>query len=83
MTYHCYGLLLNLFVKIALLSSTEFLVTTRNLFESDLLGDDEVWDEYMVSQIPLESDEIALEYLAKFNYDIEKALLIYCCQLIY
>lgn len=64
----------------------DFLLHTRNLFERRKLGvsrqvGDEppvVWKKEHVS-FPLESDEAAIEFLAKHDYDLNKAKFYLAC----
>lgn len=51
----------------------EFLVITRNIFES--LQCDNYSDNWSIEdcRVCLESDEFALEYLSKYDYDVKRA----------
>lgn len=66
----------------------DFLLYTRNIFErrklgvSRRVGDDSelVWKKDQISS-PLESDEAVIEFLAKHDYDINKAKFYLTCLL--
>jgi hypothetical protein len=47
----------------------EFLMFTRNLFQTL----DRLWDIDSVRHMPLEDDELALEFLSRFNFDVTVA----------
>jgi hypothetical protein len=51
----------------------DFLVVTRGIFEPCGNGED-LWNTQSVSEIPLESDSRAVEYLSQYDYDVDKAL---------
>ena len=64
----------------------EFLVIYRNIFESGETanGEDEEranWTIDSVSEVPLESDAVALEYLARRDFNLEEALVALYCEL--
>lgn len=53
--------------------SLDFLVITRNVFEMIRPNGCDYWTAELVDRYPLESDELAIEYLSQHEYDIEKA----------
>lgn len=60
--------------------NTDFLVWYRNIFEAYQAPNGESWTKETVST-PLESDEIAMEYLARFGYDVRRAIFKLTCDL--
>ena len=60
----------------------DFLAATRNIFNyvNPPMSFDSLWNSSSVD-IPLESDVFALEYLASYDYDIDKAYFNIFCDL--
>ena len=52
----------------------EFLIATRNIFESIRYKGDTQWTAATIDEVSMESDANAIEYLATFNYDVDAAL---------
>lgn len=52
----------------------EFLIATRNIFESMRYKGESLWTGAMIDEISMESDANAIDYLASFNYDVDAAL---------
>ena len=57
-----------------------FLSATRNIFEPLRVLGDLTWNR-RTAEIPMESDAIAIEFLAQHDYDFEKALFRLTCDL--
>jgi hypothetical protein len=57
---------------------SDFLVAVRNLLDPVRPSGQPFWAASQTS-VPLETDVMALEYLASYDYDVEKALFnLYC-----
>lgn len=60
---------------------TDFLAFARNLSESILVEDGKRWTPADAASVPLESDELLLEFLCRHNYDIPLAKFKLMCQM--
>lgn len=69
------------FLTLLLLLCTDFLAFARNLSENIMMEEGKRWTPSDVAQVPLESDELALEYLCRHNYDVPLAKFKLMCQL--
>lgn len=59
---------------------TEFLAIVRNMVEPICPRHQKFWLAEQ-SQMPLESDVLALEFLASYDYNVDKALFGLYCEL--
>lgn len=60
--------------------SSEFLIAVRNLLDPVRPKGQQFWIGAQ-SAVPLETDVMALEYLASYDYDVERALFNLYCEL--
>lgn len=65
---------------IVCIDGLEFLLVVRNLLEPICPRSQRFWTSEQ-SRLPLESDVFALEYLASFDYDVDRALFNMYCEL--
>ncbi len=72
-------MLLLLFLQKIIYTASEFIAFARNLTEDVVLEESKKWTAASVKDIPLESDEIVLEYLCRHNYDVEQAKFNLMC----
>ena len=59
----------------------EFIAFARNLCEDVTLDEGKKWTAITAGDVPLESDEIILEYLCRHNYDVALAKFNLTCKL--
>lgn len=60
---------------------SDFLAFARNLTEDVFIEEGKKWTARSAAEIALESDEAALEYLCKLNYDLPLAKFNLMCRM--
>lgn len=63
------------------MNSADFLAFARNLSENLLIEEGKRWTAIDATLVPLESDELALEYLCRHNYDVPLAKFKLMCHI--